>query len=104
VKLRPSRGSSREPVALDLTADDESTVGLEEASMFYPEHRAEFVARMRNPTSLTSNPAAIIVARCETNARLQAEALEAIEDARLARVARDVLDLTMDRYAPKRAT
>jgi hypothetical protein len=92
---------------LDLTEtasapDDDSHLALDQAHRFYREHTAEIVARMRKPSTPTKNLAAVIVAQCETDPRLRAEALCAVDDARRARDALSVLNRTMDAYAPMR--
>jgi hypothetical protein len=73
---------------------------LDEARAFYRDHGDEILSRMRNPSSRTSNPAAAIVAQCETDPELRTEALCAVDDARRARDALDVLTRTLDVYAP----
>jgi len=84
------RSAAREGEILDLT----------EARAFYKEHAAEIVARMRKPSSSTHNPAAAIVAQCESDPRLRAEALCAVDEARRASDALAVLTRTLDVYAP----
>ena len=86
---------------VDLTEGGGAGVGgtgptLAEARAFYREHADEIVSRMRKPTSLTNNPAAAIVAQCETDPRLRTEALCAVDDARRARDALAVLKRTLD--------
>ena len=92
---------------LDLTDDarapeDDSQFGLDQAHAFYRANAEEIVARMRKPSTPTKNLAAVIVAQCETDPRLRAEALCAVDDARRARDALFALNRTMDAYAPMR--
>jgi hypothetical protein len=102
-----SRSSRRQSIVLDLTAYDgtrripEPVRPVDRAAEFYREHAEEILARMRNPTSPIDNPAAAIVAKCEPNARLRAEAEEALESARTAREARRALDMALAAYGPR---
>ena len=99
--LRAHRNSSpRGAEILDLTTGGGSGLSIAEARVFYRDHTDEILGRMRKPTSITSNPAAVIVAQCETEPRLRTEALCAVDDARRARDARDVLQRALDVYAP----
>ncbi len=106
VELRAHRKSSpRGAEVLDLTAGPGRGIGgavlsVAEARALYRDHTDEILGRMRKPTSITSNPAAVIVAQCENDPRLRAEALCAVDDARRARDARDVLQRALDVYAP----
>ena len=106
VDLRAHRNSSpRGAELLDLTSGagiGGSGLSIAEARVFYRDHTDEILGRMRKPTSITSNPAAVIVAQCETAPRLRAEALCAVDDARRALDARDVLPRALDVYAPMR--
>jgi hypothetical protein len=81
-------------------AGEGELLDLDEARAFYKDHAEEVVARMRKPSSSTNNPAAAIVAQCETDSRLRAEALCAVDDARRARDALTVLERTLELYAP----
>jgi hypothetical protein len=99
------RSTPRGADVLDLTAGSGAGVGgtglsLAEARAFYRDHGDEILSRMRHPTNLTSNPAAAIVAQCEPDPRLRTEALCAVDDARRARDARDVLERALEVYAP----
>ena len=92
---------------MDLTAYDRprddagSGLGLVRTQEFYRQHAEEILARMRRPTLHTDNPAAVIVAQCETNTRLRAEAERAIEAAREAREAVRALDTAIAAYNPR---
>ena len=81
-------------------AREGEVVDLDETRAFYRDHAEEVVARMRKPSSATHNPAAAIVAQCETDPRLRAEALCAVDDARRAADALTVLERTLEVYAP----
>jgi hypothetical protein len=105
VKQSLSRRSSRnQSQVLDLTAFDggrneaEAALLADRVREFYREHADEIVARMRNPTTPSNNVAAGIVAQCEPNPRLRAEAERAVDAARLAREARRALDSAIASY------
>ena len=91
MELRASKASS---------ARDGEVLDLDETRAFYREHADEIIARMRKPSSPTHNPAAAIVAQCEADPRLRAEALCAIDEARRANDALSTLKRTLDVYAP----
>ena len=99
-----SRRSSRRRSVIDLTAFDGGTSKADAAPLgdrvreFYREHSEEIIERMRHPTTPTNNVAAGIVAQCETNPRLRAEASRAVDAARLAREARSALDTAIASY------
>jgi hypothetical protein len=101
------RTSRRHPSVLDLTKYDAKLDVAEPGPLsdrvrdFYREHSEEIVARMRHPTTQTNNVAAGIVAQCETNPRLRAEAEQAVAAARLAREARRALDYAISAYEPR---
>jgi imidazolonepropionase-like amidohydrolase len=86
------------PADVDLTTHEDPrdetdfSVGSERVQEFYKANTDEVIARMRRPTTATNNIAASIVLQCEKNARLRAEAERALEIARRAGEARNVLD------------
>jgi len=93
---------AREADVLDLGAAErgERRAASADTRAFYRDNAEEILARMRKPSAATSNPAAAIVAQCETDPRLRAEALCAIDDARRASDALATLQRTLDVYAP----
>ena len=103
------RASRRHHPVLDLAKLERERAAESEAldnrvREFYREHAEEIVERMRHPTTPTKNVAAGIVAQCESNARLRAEAEAAVEAARLAREARRALDTAISPYiSPSRS-
>ena len=92
---------------LDLTAFDGTKQQSRAESVdhrvreFYREHSEEIISRMRHPSTPANNVAAGIVAQCETNPRLRAEAERAVEAARMAREARRALDMAIMSYEPR---
>jgi len=71
---------------------------VERARRFYRVHRDEIIGRMRRPTTPSHNTAAVFVALFETDRHLRSEALQAVDAARRAREARQILDMTVQAY------
>ena len=89
MELRALKRSARTAEVLDLTGSSRAGIGgtglsLADARSFNRDHTDEILSRMRKPTSLTNNPAAAIVAQCETDPLIRTEALCAVDDARRA--------------------
>ncbi|HET9729087.1 MAG TPA: hypothetical protein VFR41_06675 [Acidimicrobiia bacterium] len=87
MKLRPSNNQT--------TGQWGDTVDVE---AFYRANKKNVIARMRRPSRPTKNTAALIVAQCERDPDLRAEATRALEAARRAREASGALDFTMRTY------
>ena len=79
----------------------ELALDLDQARVFYRQNADETLMRMRRPTSPTSNIAVVIVLHCETNARLRAEAAEAVDAARRAAEAHRALNMVIAAYDPQ---